>query len=204
MSYQNCLDDKKVCVVADTSIVININASKFSEKILSALQRRLLVPSLVREELECGKSEGRTAADALKNWEKLGLVEIVDLGSVGIDHFNRLISGATIDTLDDGESATIAHALEFEGIALLDEKKANRICQERFPNLRVGSSMDIFRQEDVKNALGADLANALFNALEIGHMRILPPHLEWTVTCIGKERTSKCISLPARVRNLDS
>jgi predicted nucleic acid-binding protein len=53
------------------------------------------------------------------------------------------VVGPAQTTLDDGEAATIAHAVALNGVALIDERKANRICTERFPELRIASTVDI-------------------------------------------------------------
>ena len=78
---------------------------------------------------------GRNDADALCTLAATGLVEIVRLGNVGIGYFTALVSGSAAQTLDDGEAATIAYALECSATALIDERKANRICAERFQRI---------------------------------------------------------------------
>ena len=54
----------------------------------------------------------------------------------------------------------------------MDEKKATRICAERFPHLTIGSTVDLVGCMAVQAALGRDLADAIFNMLSIGRMRI--------------------------------
>ena len=204
MVRQSCLRDRTVPVIADTSVVINLNASKCAETILDALPNPFLVVSEVVLELESGLQTGRNDAAALDAWHTSGRVQIVPLGDTGTRHFFNLVSGLAAQTLDDGEAATIAHALETEppAIPLIDERKANRICAHRFADLVTGSTVDLLAQDDVQAALGsARLADAVFDALLGGRMRVLPHHLDWVVDLIGPERAKQCESLPRSVRS---
>jgi predicted nucleic acid-binding protein len=163
----------------------------------------LLVPEVVLE-LESGLQTGRNAAAALDGWHASGRVRIVPLGDTGTRHFFNLVSGPAAQTLDDGEAATIALALETEppAVPLIDERKANRICANRFADLVTGSTVDLLAQDGVQAALGRDrLASAVFKALYFGRMRVLPHHLDWVVNLIGPDRAKQCESLPRSVRS---
>ena len=204
MVRQSCLDDLTVPVVADTSIVINLNASGYAPAILEALPNRFLVVSEVGRELPEDRQTGRNDAGALAQWVASGQAEVVRLGERGMERFHDLVSGSAARTLDDGEAATIAYALETEphAVPLIDERKANRICAERFAALVTGSTVDLLAQGDVRAALGPErLAEAVFNALRHGRMRVLPRHLQWVVDLMGPERANQCKSLPRSVRS---
>ena len=203
MERQSCLNDLTLPVVADTSVIINLNASGCAEAILDALPNRFLVVSEVRLELE--EDQTIQAAMTLQHSTHLvasGRVEIAQLGDSGIQHFSDLVTGPAAQTLDDGEAATIAYALEHGAVALIDERKANRICTERFPALVTGSTVDLLAQGNVQAALGHDrLAEAVFHALRHGRMRVLPHHVPWVVDLIGQTRAARCPSLPRSVRS---
>ena len=206
MVRQSCLRGRTVPVIADTRVVINLNATKCkcAETILDALPNPFLVVSEVVLELESGRQTGRDDAAALKEWRTSGRVQIVPLGDAGMGHFFNLVSGPAAQTLDDGEAATIAHALETKppAIPLIDERKANRICAHRFADLVTGSTVDLLAQNDVQAALGrARLADAVFDALLGGRMRVLPHHVNWVVNLIGLGRAKQCESLPRSVRS---
>ena len=203
MERQSCLTDRALPVVADTSVLINLNATKCAETILGALPNPFLVVSEVILELKGGDQAGRDDAAAVDTWRASGRVQIVQLGGTGMQHFTSLVSGPVGQTLDDGEAATIAYALEMEphAIPLIDERKANRICAARFAGLVTGSTVDLLAQDDVRAALGCvRLADAVFNALRDGRMRVLPHHLTWVVGLISPERARRCRSLPRSVR----
>ena len=204
MVRQSCLGDRTVSVIADTSVVINLNATQCSEAILEALPNPFVVVSEVVPELETGLQSGRNDVAALEAWITSGRVRIERLGHAGVQHFSNLVSGPAAQTLDDGEAATIALALQMKphAIPLIDERKANRICADRFAHLVTGSSVDLLAPDDVQAALGnAQLADAVFNALLVGRMRVLPHHLDWVVSLIGPERARQCESLPRSVRS---
>jgi len=201
MESPTCLTDATLLVVADASTVINLNATGSAEIILTALPNRVLVVDVVREELEDGGERGRRNAEMLNALVVAGRVEIVTLGEPAQAHFEGLVIGAAAQTLDDGEAATIAYAVGCGGIAILDERKATRICSERFPELALGCTGDVLAHPDVLGSLGREaLAEAVFNALFAGRMRVFPRHLEWVLQLIGPERAARCTSLRASVR----
>ena len=201
MECQSSLNDPTSLVFADASVVINLNASGIAAPILDALPNRFAVVKEVALELENGRRHGRNDADALETLVAAGRVDLVQLGKPGVEHFMSLVSGPTAETLDDGEAATIAYALEHGATALIDERKANRICAERYDVLAIGCTIDVLAHCGVKAALGyTRLADGVFNALYHGRMRVLSQHVNWVVNLIGPERAAQCVSLPRSVR----
>lgn len=201
MGSLSSLTDAWSFLVADASVVINLNASGCAEKVLEALQRGVKVVDVVPGELEEGRHRQRQDAVLLEKLAVSGHVEIVSLDDDSERCFEQLVVGPAQMTLDDGEAATIAYAVAQGGIALIDEVKANRICAELFPDLRVACSVDVFAHEAVQNALGKRcLADAVFNALFEGRMRVFPHHVDWVVSLIGANRAGLCASLPRHVR----
>ena len=201
MARRNCLDELDLPVVADTSVVINLIATRCAESILDALPNRFLVVSEVKTELEYGQSKGRTNSAALDALAYTRHVTVVGLEQEAVATHTELVSGTAAETLDDGEAATIAYTLAHGAIALIDERKANRICGQRFPDMLTASTVDLLSHRDVQANLGRDgLIEAVFNALRLGRMRVLPHHLNWVVDLIGPERARQCPSLPSSVR----
>lgn len=201
MGLSTTLTDPAAQLVADASTIINLIATGSARAIVSALPNRVVVVDVVPGELETGRARGREACDRLKELIAAGVVDVVELGEDAAPHFEGLVIGPAAMTLDDGEAATIAYALAHAGTALIDERKATRICAERFPQLRVACTVDVLIHPDVQRQLGADMmAEAVFNALHGGRMGVLPGHLEWIVGVIGEERAALCPSLPRRLR----
>ncbi len=197
----SCLSDHTAPIVCDTSTVINLNATGCASAILRAVPNKFVIVDVVRDEL--GEDTRRSRNDALLVAElvKGGLVTVAKLGSSENVEFERLVSGSTAETLDDGEAATIAYASEHRFAALIDERKAIRICRMQYSGLLVGSTVDLLALECVEAALGREaLANATYEALQSARMRVLPEYLDWVVSLITPDRATRCESLPRRAR----
>lgn len=193
--------DPTSIVVADASAVISITASARAGPILHAIPNRFVVSDLVVSELDSGRLKGRTNAVQLHELIDSKVVEVATMGDKAEKHFENLVVGSAQNTLDDGEASTIACALEIGGIPLLDERKARHICNQRYPKLFYGCTVDIFAHPEVEKALGtADLALAVFTALKESRMRVLPHRLDWVINLIGLENATECNSLPREIR----
>ena len=201
MESQSFPIDPTALVAADTSVVINLIATRFSGFILESLPNRIVVVEDVVFELEAGRRNGRHDVDRLDALVATGKIEVVHLGTTGIAYFTGLVSGSAADTLDDGEAATIAYALEHGAIALLDEQKATKICASRFPNILTGCTVDVLAHGAITSGLDrVSLAEAVFNALYFGRMRVPTQYVDWVVNLIGPDRTRRCVSLPKSIR----
>ena len=189
-------------IVTDTSALINLMASGAAREIAQALPVPLRVPRTVALELESGFPRW-TTNQQLMDLKAAGFVEVVDLDSAALARFGALVVGSASETLDDGEAATIACALTGDLMALIDERKAWRICGERFPSLAVVTSVDVLLSGVTQRALGATgVADAVFHALVRGRMRVPTFHMERVVKILGAERAALCSSLPMHVRTL--
>jgi len=201
MGSLTCLTEPAAVIVADASAVINLNATGCARDIVTALPNRVAVVDVVATELEQGRRRDRQDADLLNELVAVGLIEVVGLAEPAVQHFEELVIGPAARTLDDGEAATIAYAIAHDAIPLVDERKANRICAERFPQLRIGCTVDIFTHPEVMRCLGSEtLAGAVFKALYHGRMRVFPHHVEWVLGLIGTQQAALCTSLPGSVR----
>ena len=202
MASPSCLNDPTAVVVADASVVINLIATRFAGTILDCLPNQFSVVEEVAIELDAGRRNGRHDADRLASLVAEGRADIVRLRDYGIANFARLVSGPAADTLDDGEAATIAYALEHCATALIDEKKAIKLCAERFGTLITGCSIDLMAHVTIADTLGRNrLAEAIFNALYYGRMRVPIAHVDWVIDLIGHDRARKCVSLPRSIRH---
>lgn len=187
-------------VVADASAVINLVASGAVLKISSVLPAPIRVVTAVALELESGRSRWTTSAH-LADLAAAGIIEIVDLDDEALRHFEALVIGTAAETLDDGEAATIAYALTSDLEALIDERKAWRICGERYAALAVTTTVELLLDPATEAELGPDgVVDALFRALSCGRMRVPPPQLERVVRILGTERAALCHSLPIHAR----
>ena len=198
------LIDPLITLVADTSTVINLIATGCAPTILAALPNPIVAVDVIPNELDTGRSRGRLHAERLKEIVAAGHIEIVALGDTGWLHFETLVAGPALETLDDGEAATIAYAAEQGAVAILDEKKGTRICSARFPNVVSVSTVDILLHPKVREALGDEtFTDAIFAALRDARMAVFPHHLDEVLRLIGPERAARCSSLSKRFRASD-
>jgi predicted nucleic acid-binding protein len=198
---ESCLTDSRSVVVLDASVVINLNATGIAPVILGAIPNRICVVEAVLEELDRGIGHGRQDATLLRNLITSKLVHIVRLGEGGTRLFDELVIGPATETLDDGEAATIAWAVEQQAVPLVDERKAIRLCGKFHPRLLLGCSVDLFMHSALQNSLSREqLSEAVLNALRIARMRVRAEHVEWVLALIGRDQAAACPSLPIRVR----
>lgn len=195
------LNDETAPFIVDASTLINLNGTSCAAAILGAIPNRILVMDAVVDELRMDTRNSRNDARLLASLIADGLVSEVGIAALKSDHFERLVLGNTADTLDDGEAATIACAIEMQAVAVIDERKAKRICRAWYPALIVASTIDILALDCVAKALGDEqLAEATYRALSAARMRVPPEHIDWVVNLIGAERAVLCTSLPEHVR----
>jgi len=191
------LTDPDIPLVADTSTVINLIATGCAPAIIGAVPNRILAVDVIPGELDTGRERGRLHADGLQELVAGGHIEIVALGDTGWQHFETLVAGHAPETLDDGEAATIAYAVECGAVAIIDEKKGTRICASRFPGLGVISTVDVLLHPAVRLKLGdRAFADAVFAALRDARMAVFPHHHDEVLRLIGPERAAQCLSLP--------
>ncbi len=188
--------------VADTSVVINLNATGCSEALLAALPNQILVAEQVVGELQDQRSRQHRDGEMLSNLVAHDLIEVTALAADGYQVLTTLVSGAAATTLDDGEAATIAAALEQGGLAMIDERKALHICAWRFDELHTATTVDLLRHPRIQEALPRDeLADAVFNAAYKARMRVQHHHGEWVLDLLGRKRASLCSSLNRILRS---
>lgn len=201
MVHPSCLANNAVALVADTSTLINLNGAGLWDSILDGLPNRLLVVEQVRMEIERGRSLGRNDGHMLDRLIESDRATVVSLGNQAFERYRGLVEGSAKNTLDDGEAATIAYAVDQGVVPVIDEKKANRICEERFPRLPRAATVDIFSHPAVRDALGSKgLEGAVLSALKNARMRVLPRHEKWILDLLGPERASSCNSLRRYLR----
>ena len=189
-------------IVADTSAIINLNATGRAEEIFGLLSSPPVVTESVRLELEAGRTRGHQDVVGLEALVRRGACRIVEIGR-GAAIQRSLVEGSTKDTLGDGEAATVAYAAAYGQAAMIDDKKARRICAERFPAIPVVSTVELLLHPAVQSALGADgQADAIVAALQHARMSVPRERVADVVAIIGKDRAASCPSLPASARRV--
>lgn len=199
---QSCLTDPSLPIVADASVVINLNATGCGVAVLRAVPNRLVMADAVIAELRTDGRTGRDDAKLVRSLIDAGLADVSAIADLKHGHFESLVAGPAAETLDDGEAATIAFALERSAVAVCDDGKAVALCARRFPGLTVASTVDLLAHGAVAAELGrTQLADAVYAALRGARMRVPPRHEEWVIDLIGEARAKSCFSLRGILRS---
>lgn len=188
-------------LVADASVVINLNATGRSAEIIAAYPGSMVVTKNAFDELKWGMRKGHRDSDHLQRLVDDKVVGIATMKESGTEIYASLLEGAAVMTLDDGEAATIAVACELGAVAVIDERKARSICEKEFTKLVVLSTCEILAHPSIEVALGTQgQIEALVRALKDARMRV-PSHLvKSVVRLIGQEQAASCNSLPKVAR----
>lgn len=203
MSFSSSLIKSDDILVLDASVVINLNATGHALEIISAIPARWTAVANILVELERGLANGHNDGHNLKSWADDGIVSLMGLSQEGTETYESLLSGDAKHTLDDGEAATIAHARDVVGAAVIDERKARALCASMFPMLRVLSTVDLLLDQTVAEALGTERQiHAMLNALQRARMRVPTNQRDRVVELIGKANAALCPSLPASLRQI--
>ena len=201
MKPWNCLIGSIDSLFLDASVVINLIATKCPEIILDILPNRILVSEHAAIEVARGDSRRPRPLNTVSALAEGGKFEIVAPGSAALPCFETLVAGVAKQTLGDGEAATIACALGSGAIALIDDRKALRICGGRFSGLKTATTMDLLSHDQVWKVLGSDsVRSAIPRALYHGRMHVPVRYLNWVVELTGQRKAMLCHSLPKSVR----
>lgn len=202
MNSSSFPSDPSVPVVTDASVIINLNATESAASIIGAVPNPFLVTANVRQELSMGESHGHRCGENLEALISQGLLELAELGLADDIVYRSLVEGGFEGTLDDGEAATLAYAVGHDCLALLDERKARRICAARFPGLPFASTVDLLLHPLVAERLGESRqSEAIFLALRDARMHVPRQRLQEVIERIGEDRAVECPSLPRSFRH---
>jgi predicted nucleic acid-binding protein len=201
MTFSNCLSRQDSVLVLDASVVINLLASRQSDPILRALGVPVLVTDNVVQEIERGAAAGRPEFSLLTKAINEQLLRVEKLEGAALAVFFELVSGDAASSLGDGEAATLALADGNKFVAAIDEKKATRIAAERFPSLRLVTTIDLLADVRVHAALDQEkLVDATFDALRFARMQVRDHQFDWVSQLLGAEKVAACPSLRRYVR----
>lgn len=201
MSSVSCLLEINDPLVLDASVVVNLNATGFADRILSAIPERIYIPEPVVRELKRGALKGHSDATDLDELLSRGIVDVLKIPVSAQSEYILLVSGAAAGSLGDGEAATIASAFATNAWAAIDERKARRICSERYQEVKVASTVDLLAHPDVMNSMTHEEHSAgILAALEVANMQVQNEHMEWVVSRIDPARIERCLSLPRHIR----
>ena len=93
-------------LILDTSVLINLHACKYGERILASIPNDVVVSAIVAGELEHETSRQNGEHRFLHDLVTGGIVTLATMSDAEYEIFHELAS--TSRSLDDGEAATIA------------------------------------------------------------------------------------------------
>ncbi|WP_197706357.1 DNA-binding protein [Magnetospirillum sp. 15-1] len=195
MSCSSSLTDNLRPLVLDTSVLINLHACTYGERILTAIPNDIIVPKIVAEELGHETSLRNGEQGFLHRLIATGTVALTTLTDEEYDIFHQLTSCSP--SLDDGEAATIAIAAMRHIFPVIDERRGRARASALMETREPSWSLDILRHPLVTSVLGDQTAiEALYLALRDGRMRIPSDSAEHVIGLIGMERSIDCTCLP--------
>ena len=196
MTFSSCLTDLDKVIVLDASVVINLLATGSARAILQTLEASFFVTANVVNEIQKGGTNGRQEPKLLTELIDAGIVRVEELSGSSLERFFDVVSGHTVDSLGDGEAATLAFAYSHGFTAAIDEKKATRVAGMRFEAMRIITTIDIFASAPVQALLGREaLAGAILRALQVARMQVRQYQYSWVVGLVGAGNITACPSL---------
>lgn len=194
------LDSMVASLVLDSSALISLIASEHANEVAAALSPPFIVSELVLDELFEGFGLGHDHSTHIAGLKERKLLRMEMLDDACAVLYRSLVDGTTLRTLDDGEAATIALAIQLHATAVIDERKARSLCRERFPRLTVVSTAELLLREGVREVLGDRYQEVWTCALVKGRMRVPTPYIDEIVRIVGIETARQCSCLPLRIR----
>ena len=195
MTFSSSLADDRRPLVLDTSVLINLHACTYGERILTMVPNNIVVPDIVAGELEHETSLKNGEQSFLHDLTARGKVTVVGMTDAEYELFALLSGGSP--SLDDGEAATIAVSTNRGFCAIVDDRKGRARAAALMVGDEPGWSLDLLRHPSVVQSLGDHLAaDAVYLALLHGRMRIPTECGDEIVRLIGQERAMECFCLP--------
>lgn len=194
MTYSNSLSDDTVPLVLDTSVLINLHATRCGVDILTSIPNPIIVANIVAGELENETSRRNGEEAFLGALSAAGHVSLLDLTDQEFETFFELTSISP--SLDDGEAATIALASVRGFYPVIDERRG-RTRANAIMGVEPAWSLDLVLHPIIAESLGVEgHREAVFRALRDGRMRIPPESTSHVVGIIGIENAEYCTCLP--------
>lgn len=159
--------------ILDASVLFNVLATGCPVELLRALGIVCFVEARTAAEIKRMPGEFRESQPLLSLLND-GCLQIVRMSEQAYQIYLSLVGGASLGTLDDGESAAIALAADGGGCVILDDRKARRIHCSRFPDVPCASSLLLFFEAARRGGMSDEqLRGMLRRARSVGRMAVL-------------------------------
>jgi predicted nucleic acid-binding protein len=160
-------------LVLDASVLFNLLGTGMPKELLQALGVVCWVEERTAAEVRRMPRQ-RTESAPLQPLLDDGSLKVCRMSERAYETYLSLLSGPSTDTLDDGESAAIAIAVEGLGSVVLDDKKARRILAARFPRVASGTSLSLIIEAARRAAWSEEkLRDAVTVARDVSRMAVV-------------------------------
>lgn len=143
MTFSSSLADDRRPLVLDTSVLINLHACTYGERVLTAITNNIVVPDIVARELEHETSRKNGDHSFLYGLIAGGKVTVAGMTDTEYELFATLSGGSP--SLDDGEAATIAIAARRRFRAVVDERKGRTRATGLMDGVEPDWTLDLLR-----------------------------------------------------------
>lgn len=120
MTYSSCQDDFLTPLIVDTSVLINLHASRHGGRIIDALPNAIMVPEIVASEMEHETSKTKGGQQFMKELVGANKVTLAVMNNCEYGLFEMLVAGSS--SLGDGEAATIVIGTSRGLLPVIDER----------------------------------------------------------------------------------
>ena len=182
-------------LILDTSVLINLHASRYGGRIIDTLPNAIMVPEIVASEMEHETSKTKGGQQFMKDLVHTNKVSLATMNKCEYGLFESLVSGSP--SLGDGEASTIVIGVSRGLLPVIDERRGRQRAHVYLSGKHPGWSLDLLRHPQVLADLcPSEACDALYYALRDGRMRIHESHCDAVVSVIGIQRALECSSLP--------
>lgn len=187
-------------IVLDTSVVINLLACGDAARLLTSLDRRVVVPKQVIDEILWEPVRHADEENSLSGLLQSGLLLVHQLKGAHYLSFLDLVGAIAPNSLADGEAATISAAEQLQCMAIIDERKATRIASSRRPPQLTACTLNLYSSKQLTSVYSRDaLAALVFNSMQHARMRIPADWRTWVIELIGETRAKQCSCFPRSI-----
>lgn len=184
--------------VLDASAIINLLGSGRAGAILTLLPAPVIVEPTALREVTRHPIPDVDHFQELNALRSEGMLVVERMNAAALEIFRCLTADDLIRGLDDGEAATIAHAVTHseEAVPVIDERKAIRAFSRRWTKrASIGSLALLTHQRVISGLTQADLRDAIHSALFHARLRVPISLRDSVIELIGRDRASGCPSL---------
>ncbi|HIG23698.1 MAG TPA: DNA-binding protein [Henriciella sp.] len=202
MTCLSSLKDDPTPLVLDTSVLINLHACCYGERILRAIPNEVFVPAMVVAELDHETSHANGDSVFIQNLISQQIVKVMELDENAYQIYEHLVCGP--GSLDDGEAAALALAASTIALPVIDERKGRTRAKALISGKVPAWSLDLIAHPVAQASLPkAVFIDAVHLALRDGRMRIDEKSCDAIVALLGPKRALECSCLPGyKVRRI--